>query len=198
MTFRNKFENINERLLIPQNNSNNNQFRLLPFQPLNSFNNKDDKANLNVMHNTQRTQRIRSTKKMKNKLNYNIELVSDDDIIDIPLIQNNNLEIEKNKSRLEKKIIELEYFTKKKFDELVREIKNFIPIHFNSYIKNYIISEPDFKKFSHNTSIQTDIRSALISAQSFGSKINTENSITNRKINLKNSINFHKKTHSAK
>ena len=198
MTFRNKFENINEKLLIPQNNSNNNQFRLLPFQPLNSFNNKDDKANLNVMHNTQRTQRIRSTKKMKNKLNYNIELVSDDDIIDIPLIQNNNLEIEKNKSNLEKKIIELEYFTKKKFDELVREIKNFIPIHFNSYIKNYIVSEPDLKKYSQNSSIQTDIRSALISAKSLSSKINTDNSISNRKINLKNIINFHKKTHSAK
>ena len=35
----------------------------------------------------------------------------------------------------ENKLLELEYFTKKKFDELVREIKNFIPIHFNSYVR---------------------------------------------------------------
>ena len=200
--FRSNIEKTNEKPIKTINfneafsplNTNSNNVKLLPFQQLSSFNN-NDKQNLNIIH---KNQRVSSSKKMKNKLNYNIELVSDDDIIDIPLIQNNNLEIEKNKSNLEKKIIELEYFTKKKFDELVREIKNFIPIHFNSYIKNYIISEPDFKKFSHNTSIQTDIRSALISAQSFGSKINTENSITNRKINLKNSINFHKKTHSAK
>ena len=39
------------------------------------------------------------------------------------------------KGTLENKLIELEYFTKKKFDELVREIKNFIPIHFNSYVR---------------------------------------------------------------
>ena len=195
MTFRSTFDKINEKSLISPKNSNNNNYKLLPFQQLSSINNNSD---ITYLKNINKTQRIRSSKKMKNKLNYNIELVSDDDIIDIPLIHNNNLEIDKNKSRLEKKIIELEFFTKKKFDELVREIKNFIPIHFNSYIKNYIVSEPDLKKFSQNTSIQTDIRSALISAKNFGSKINTENSISNHKINLKNVINFHKKTHSAK
>ena len=70
-----------------------------------------------------------------------IESVPDSEIIDIPLIPSNKnyLEIEKNKSVVEKKIIELEFFTKKKFDELVNEIKNFIPIHFNSYIKDYVI-----------------------------------------------------------
>ena len=53
---------------------------------------------------------------------------------------------EKKKSVVEKKIIELEFFTKKKFDELVNEIKNFIPIHFNSYIRDYKIIESPVKK----------------------------------------------------
>ena len=77
-----------------------------------------------------------------------IESVPDSEIIDIPLIPSNKnyLEIEKNKSVVEKKIIELEFFTKKKFDELVNEIKNFIPIHFNSYIRDYKIIESPVKK----------------------------------------------------
>ena len=70
-----------------------------------------------------------------------LESVPDSEIIDIPLIpfNKNVLEIDSNKSGIEKKLIELEFFTKKKFDELVNEIKNFIPIHFNSYIKDYVI-----------------------------------------------------------
>ena len=67
----------------------------------------------------------------------------------MPLIPFNKsfLEIEKNKSYLEKRLIELEYFTKKKFDELVNEIKNFIPIHFNSYIRDYsLINSPSTSK----------------------------------------------------
>ena len=66
------------------------------------------------------------------KMNY----YKDQDIIDKPLIVNQvNIDIQKSKGTIENKLIELEYFTKKKFDELVREIKNFIPIHFNAYIK---------------------------------------------------------------
>ena len=74
-------------------------------------------------------------------LNYYIRKIEDEQIIDIPLIpyNKNSLEINKNKTNIEKRLIELEYFTKKKFDELVNEIKNFIPIHFNSYIKDYVI-----------------------------------------------------------
>ena len=66
------------------------------------------------------------------KMNY----YRDKDIIDKPLLVNQiNFRVQNSKGSVENKIIELEYFTKKKFDELVREIKNFIPIHFNAYVK---------------------------------------------------------------
>ena len=66
------------------------------------------------------------------KMNY----IQDKDIIDRPLIANQlNFNVQNVRGGIENKIIELEYFTKKKFDELVREIKNFIPIHFNAYVK---------------------------------------------------------------
>ena len=97
--------------------------------------------------------------KMKNPFNFKSNNITewndktiaipDKNIIDMPLIPFNKsfLEIEKNKSYLEKRLIELEYFTKKKFDELVNEIKIFIPIHFNSYIKDYsLINSPTSKK----------------------------------------------------
>ena len=77
-------------------------------------------------------------KNIENKINY----IKDKDIIDKPLIYNHtNFEINKDRSSVENKILELEYFTKKKFDELVKEIKNFIPIHFNSYLRDYSIVE---------------------------------------------------------
>jgi hypothetical protein len=77
-----------------------------------------------------------------------LESVPDSEIIDIPLIpfNKNVLEIDSNKSGIEKKLIELEFFTKKKFDELVNEIKNFIPIHFNSYIRDYKIVQSPYNK----------------------------------------------------
>ena len=77
-----------------------------------------------------------------------LESVPDSEIIDIPLIpfNKNVLEIDSNKSGIEKKLIELEFFTKKKFDELVNEIKNFIPIHFNSYIRDYKIIQSPYNK----------------------------------------------------
>ena len=77
----------------------------------------------------------------------NIETnIKDKDIIDKPLLSNHYIfEVLKGRSGLEKKILELEYFTKKKFDELVKEIKYFIPIHFNSHIKDYTIVEIDNK-----------------------------------------------------
>jgi len=70
----------------------------------------------------------------------NLKCVKDQDLIDKPLIlyTKNYFRIDPTKSKLENKLIELEYFTKKKFDELVNEIKNFIPIHFNSHLRNYV------------------------------------------------------------
>ena len=68
--------------------------------------------------------------------------VKDEDIIDKPLLLDMNVfNIEKKKGNLENRLSELEYFTKKKLDELVKEIKIFIPIHFNSYIKNYSVNK---------------------------------------------------------
>ena len=68
-----------------------------------------------------------------------LKCVKDDKIIDKPLLLNKKdyFSFDLKKSNVENKIIELEYFTKRKFDELVREIKYFIPIHFNSHIRNY-------------------------------------------------------------
>jgi hypothetical protein len=72
----------------------------------------------------------------------NIRYLKDEDIIDQPLILDTNiLKMDQNKGNLENRLIELEYFTKKKLDELVREIKIYIPIHFNSYIKNYSVDK---------------------------------------------------------
>jgi hypothetical protein len=71
-------------------------------------------------------------KNMINKINY----CKDEDIIDKPLLINQtDFKVDNTKGSLENKLLELEYFTKRKLDELVREIKNFIPIHFNAYIK---------------------------------------------------------------
>ncbi len=92
-------------------------------------------------------------------INYHIRKIEDEQIIDIPLIPYNRnfLEINKNKSEIEKRVIELEYFTKKKFDELVNEIKNFIPIHFNSYIKDYSIVD--------SSPIKNKVQSRLLSVE---------------------------------
>ena len=66
-----------------------------------------------------------------------IKYIYDKDIIDKPLIINKyNFELVRVKGGIENKLFALENFTKKKFDELVEEIKNFIPIHFNTYLKD--------------------------------------------------------------
>ena len=75
-------------------------------------------------------------KSIEKELNY----IKDKDIIDEPLISNQeNFKLIEEKGGIDKKLLELEFFTKKKFDELVKEIKNFIPIHFNSHLKDYTI-----------------------------------------------------------
>ena len=71
-----------------------------------------------------------------------LKCVKDQELIDKPLIihnKKNDFIYDPKKSTIENRIIELEYFTKKKFDELVQEIKLFIPIHFNSHIRNYTL-----------------------------------------------------------
>ena len=68
--------------------------------------------------------------------------IKDEDIIDKPLLFDMNIfKADKNKGNLENRINELEYFLKKKLDELVKEIKIFIPIHFNSHIRNYTVDK---------------------------------------------------------
>ena len=72
----------------------------------------------------------------------NTRYIKDEDIIDRPLLYDMNIfKVEQKKGNLENRLMELEYFTKKKLDELVKEIKIFIPIHFNSYIKNYTVEK---------------------------------------------------------
>ena len=68
--------------------------------------------------------------------------IKDDDIIDKPLIYDMNIfKFDQKKGSLENRLAELEFFTKKKLDELVKEIKIFIPIHFNSHIRNYSVNK---------------------------------------------------------
>jgi len=109
-------------------------------------------------NNNEIRQKIKSGSKLKqSKLKENEDLddiflskdyikstryVKDEEIIDKPLLLDMNVfNIEKKKGNLENRLTELEYFTKKKLDELVKEIKIFIPIHFNSYIKNYSVNK---------------------------------------------------------
>ena len=78
------------------------------------------------------------TKEVLEKIN----IIKDEEIIDKPLLCNQgNFEVRKCTGDVEKKLLHLEYFMKKKFDELVREIKIFIPIHFNAYTRDYNIIE---------------------------------------------------------
>ena len=99
------------------------------------FNIKESQGRYNndkiKMHNNF-NEDIYLTKDEMKKMNY----FKDKDIIDRPLLVNQpNFRVGNIKGSIENKLIELEYFTKKKFDELVKEIKIFIPIHFNAYVK---------------------------------------------------------------
>ena len=68
--------------------------------------------------------------------------IKDEDIIDRPLLYDMNIfKFDKNKGNLENRVAELEFFMKKKLDELVKEIKIFIPIHFNSHIRDYSVNK---------------------------------------------------------
>ena len=118
-----------------------------------------DKKNNNINKNSNKEFKVKSAQKQsKKKLDFNkinkfkddkeiylskdilinTRYIKDENIIDKPLLYDTQVfKFEKNKGTLENRIAELEYFTKKKLDELVKEIKIFIPIHFNSHIKNY-------------------------------------------------------------
>ncbi len=181
----NSFSNINNKNLHLNSSSSN----FMNYQNLNLIKEKE-KENFYTLYKN-KTQRISSSKKNKNKPSSNIQIIPDCEIIDIPLIQTENLQIDKNKTQLEKKIIELEFFTKKKFDELVKEIKNFIPIHFNSYIKDYKIFESDDKNFNNNFSYSQNYYTQ--NKKKINSSTSYENTYSNSQINLKSSINFHKK-----
>ena len=107
----------------------------------NSLNN--GQKNLNTYYDLKYNKEIFFNKNIENEINY----IKDKDIIDKPLLSNqDNFELIKESGGIEKKLLELEYFTKKKFDELVKEIKNFIPIHFNSHLKDYAFIDNKNKK----------------------------------------------------
>ena len=116
------------------NNLENKSKIYTTITPKDKNNNLDYIVNRNIEDNKE----IYFDKKIESKINY----IKDKDIIDKPLLFNQtNFEIIKERGDVENKILELEFFTKKKFDELVKEIKNFIPIHFNSHLKDYNIVE---------------------------------------------------------
>ena len=126
---------------------------------LTSFEKQKITSNKNkYFNNNEIRQKLKSSSKPKqSKLKVNEDLddiflskdyikstryVKDEEIIDRPLLLDMNVfNVEKKKGNLENRLMELEYFTKKKLDELVKEIKIFIPIHFNSYIKNYSVNK---------------------------------------------------------
>ena len=80
----------------------------------------------------------------------NMYLSNDDlnNIEDIPLIPKSQctFRLDSSRSPLENRVIEFEFFTKKKFDELVSEIKKYLPIHFNSHLKNYDIVNKNLER----------------------------------------------------
>ncbi len=99
---------------------------------------KNNRLNYAVNRYKEVNKEIYYDKKIENKIYY----IEDKDIIDRPLLFNQtNFEVIKERGDVENKILELEFFTKKKFDELVKEIKNFIPIHFNSHARDYSVIE---------------------------------------------------------
>ncbi len=194
--FRNRIENKRDHpfkvlslndIHSPHNSFNNNNSNYLSYQQLNIKNKENENPN-----SIYKNQIMVTSNDSQNKLS-NFELVSENDIVDIPLTKKNNLEIEKNNNKLENKIIELEFFTKKKFDELVKEIKNFIPIHFNSYIKDYSVIESNYKKNHkvrlHSTSLHTNNKNVFYLPKKF----NSNKSLDNNENYLKTTINFHKK-----
>lgn len=46
-------------------------------------------------------------------------------------------EVTKKMSFTEKKLLEMEHYAKKKLEELAGQVKNYIPINFNAYVKNF-------------------------------------------------------------
>ena len=125
-----------------------------------SFQKEKNRANSNHKNNDLKLQSAKKQEKRKLKLNKtnivkddkeiyltkdiltSTRYIKDEDIIDKPLLFDMNVfKVEKNKGNLENRVNELEYFLKKKLDELVKEIKIFIPIHFNSHIRNYTVDK---------------------------------------------------------
>ena len=102
-----------------------------------------DSSNLKIKEKTNIINLKNISKNLCNKeFLEKINIIKDEEIIDKPLLCNQeNFEVKKGTGDIEKKILHLEFFMKKKFDELVKEIKIFIPIHFNSYTRNYNIIE---------------------------------------------------------
>ena len=125
-----------KNIRIDYNTNRNKEFNSISYKPRNI------RIDYNTNRNKEYNKEIYFDKNIETKMNY----IKEKDIIDKPLLNNHYIfEVLKGRNGLEKKILELEYFTKKKFDELVREIKYFIPIHFNSHIKDYTIVEIDNK-----------------------------------------------------
>ena len=135
-----------------ENNEVNEQF-----SSFNKEKNNTNKKNERVEHKLKSAQKQNKRKLKLNKTNIfkddkeiylskdiltSTRYIKDEDIIDKPLLFDMNIfKADKNKGNLENRINELEYFLKKKLDELVKEIKIFIPIHFNSHIRNYTVDK---------------------------------------------------------
>jgi hypothetical protein len=103
-----------------------------------------DTSNIKIKNNTNiGVLQYNSKNPLKKELfDKKIKIIKDKNIIDIPLLCNQeNFEVRKSAGDIEKKLLHLEFFIKKKFDELVKEIKIYIPIHFNSHVKDYNIIE---------------------------------------------------------
>ena len=100
-------------------------------------------SSLNKNENIENDKEIYLDKEIVN----NLRCVRDHDLIDKPLVlyRKNIFIVDPTRSNIENRIIELEFFTKKKFDELVEEIKNFIPIHFNSHLRNYTVIKKKYE-----------------------------------------------------
>ena len=130
-----QFNTFDIQAAISNNNKNINGVPLILKTDIMKKSKKFDLERVNVLKDDKDIYLSKDTIK-------NTRYVKDEDIIDEPLILDmNTFKMDQKKGSLENRIIELEYFTKKKLDELVREIKIYIPIHFNSHIRNYSVDK---------------------------------------------------------
>jgi hypothetical protein len=146
--FKDKFPNANNKEAY---SSSNNENIIKP----SSISNTNNNINVNLPNPERSSLKLKTTKVISNtntKLNnkdensnfngnLNMNNIKDFLMKNFNTVNTNysdfKKEIGKKLTYQEKKLLEMEHYSKKKLEELAGQIKNFIPINFNAYVKNY-------------------------------------------------------------